>query len=85
MLLSDQDIRAAMESGDLIINPFNPDSGALQPASIDLRLNSKLSDLGTNPIVGIAVDPETLDVDNFINSQAQIKDITDTVFLLHPR
>ena len=85
MLLSDQQIRDAIEVGDLTISPFNPDSGAIQPASIDLRLNTKLSDLGKEPIAGIAVDPEKLNVDRFINSQAKIEDISNTVLLLRPR
>ena len=85
MLLSDHEIRAALESGDLAINPFNSSSGAIQPASVDLRLNSQISDFGIEAVAGVAVDPETLQVDDFVNSQAQIKDISKGIFLLCPR
>lgn len=37
MLLSDYDIRARLESGDLSITPF--DDGLIQPASVDVRLD----------------------------------------------
>ncbi|QNQ91150.1 dCTP deaminase [Corynebacterium poyangense] len=37
MLLSDRDIRAAIDSGDLQIDPF--DSSLIQPSSIDVRMD----------------------------------------------
>lgn len=37
MLLSDRDIRAAVERGDIQLDPFTPEM--LQPASIDVRLD----------------------------------------------
>lgn len=37
MLLSDVDIAAEMKTGDLVIDPFDPD--LIQPASIDVRLD----------------------------------------------
>ncbi|MBZ8176589.1 dCTP deaminase [Corynebacterium sp. 3HC-13] len=37
MLLSDRDIRAAIDSGDLQIDPF--DSALIQPSSIDVRMD----------------------------------------------
>lgn len=37
MLLSDRDIRAALDSGDLALDPYDPD--LVQPSSIDVRLD----------------------------------------------
>ncbi|MBR2673777.1 MAG: dCTP deaminase [Aeriscardovia sp.] len=37
MLLSDRDIRAAVDSGDIGLDPFTPEM--IQPASIDVRLD----------------------------------------------
>ncbi|QGU05681.1 dCTP deaminase [Corynebacterium comes] len=37
MLLSDRDIRAAIDSGELVIEPFEPDN--IQPSSVDVRMD----------------------------------------------
>ena len=43
MLLSDREIRMAMQSGDLVIDPPpSSESGQIQPASIDLRLDDTI-------------------------------------------
>ncbi|MBI4294814.1 MAG: dCTP deaminase [Chloroflexi bacterium] len=39
MVLSDRDIRAEIERGRIVIDPFDPD--LVQPASVDLRLGKK--------------------------------------------
>ena len=85
MILSDNQIREALESGDLAIDPFNSDSGSIQPASIDLRLGPVISDLGVNPIEGIYIDPTKLNVNNFIQSQSETRDITREPLFLHPQ
>ncbi len=40
MLLSDRDIRQAIQNGELVIDPFNDDH--VQPASVDLTLDKQL-------------------------------------------
>ena len=40
MLLSREDIQAAIELGQLLVDPFDLDDGNIQPSSIDLRLDS---------------------------------------------
>lgn len=43
MLLSDREIRMAMQNGDLVIDPTpSADSGQFQPASVDLRLDDTI-------------------------------------------
>ena len=84
MILSDFQIREALETGDLAIVPFNPDSGAIQPASIDLRLGPNISDPGTNPVEGIYVDPNKLDVNTFIQSQSTTRVLSRETLFLHP-
>lgn len=85
MILSDLQIREALETGDLAIAPFDVGRGAIQPASIDLRLGPTISDPGTNPVEGIYVDPNKLDVSSFIRSQSETRDISREPLFLHPR
>ena len=85
MILSDLQILEMLDSGDLVITPFSSDSGSIQPASIDLRLGPTISDPGTNPVEGIYVDPNKLDVSSFIRSQSQTRDLSREPLFLHPR
>jgi dCTP deaminase len=85
MILSDLQIREALETGDLAIVPFNTNSSAIQPASIDLRLGPDISDPGINPVEGIYVDPNRLAVSGFIQSQSETRDLSVERFFLHPR
>ena len=39
MILSDRDIRSALEAGRIVIEPFSPD--AVQPSSVDLHLDRR--------------------------------------------
>lgn len=84
MILSDLQIREALETGDLAIIPFDEGRGAIQPASIDLRLGPIIFDLGANPVEGIYVDPITLNVDSFIRSQSVTRDLSREPFFLQP-
>ena len=66
MLLSDAEIQLALNSGELFIEP-PVTSASLQPASIDLRLDSviRVQKPGTT---GITLDPVELDVNSYINN-----------------
>ena len=85
MILSDLQIREALETGDLAIVPFDVGRGAIQPASIDLRLGSTISDPGTNPVEGIYIDPNKLDVNSFVRSHSETRDLSQEPFFLRPR
>ena len=85
MILSDIQIQEAMATGDLAVVPFDPDSRAIQPASIDLRLGPTISDPRINPVEGIYVDPNKLDVNTFIQSQSTTRDLSRETFFLQPR
>ena len=85
MILSDLQIREALETGDLAITPFDVGRGAIQPASIDLRLGPAISDTGSNPVEGIYIDPNKLDVNSFIRSQSETRDLNREPLFLHPR
>ena len=61
MLLSDGEIREAIESGDLIIDP-KPSNSSIQAVSVDLRLYHSIRVQSEEPVPGISLDPETLDV-----------------------
>ena len=85
MILSDIQIQEAMATGDLAVVPFDPDSRAIQPASIDLRLGPEILDPGINPVAGIYIDPNKIDVDDFIRSQSTTRDLSRETFFLQPR
>lgn len=48
MVLSDRDIRRAIEAGRIVIDPF--DDACVQPASVDLRLGRELRVFATAPL-----------------------------------
>ena len=85
MILSDGQIREALDAGDLAIVPFDVGSGAIQPASIDLRLGPNISDPGINPVEGIYIDPNKLDVNSFVRSHSENGDLSREPFFLRPR
>ena len=67
MLLSDREIRIAIQSGDLLIDPIPPkDSERWQAASVDLRLDSTIwvqKEGITTPISNI----EDIDIEEYLN------------------
>lgn len=78
MLLSNREIRDAVASGELGITPFEPDSDRIQPASVDLRLDSTLLLQSSVPIGGIILDTEgDLDVTRLLNGFSEKRDISD--------
>lgn len=76
MILSDRDIRKQIESGRLVIEPFDPDM--VQPSSVDLRVDD------TFRVFRNTRYP-------YIDVRSPMKDLTDVVkvplgeaFILHP-
>lgn len=47
MILSDRDLQAALSIGSIVVDPL--DVGAIQPASIDLRLGREFATFSRNP------------------------------------
>ncbi len=76
MLLSDRDIRARIEAGLVVLDPFDP--GMVQPSSVDVRLDRyfRLFDNHKYP----AIDPaeEQPDLTRLVEVAA------DDPFILHP-
>ncbi|MEM7608810.1 MAG: dCTP deaminase [Myxococcota bacterium] len=62
MILSDTDIKARLEKGDLIVDPIGDPELQIQPASIDLRLGSEFV-LHRQPLVPFldARDPASIE------------------------
>lgn len=92
MILSDGEIRLAMESGDLLIDPpppddpNNPESNVWQPASIDLRLDSTIwvqkDNRDNNSIIS---NVEDLDIDEYLEKYTDKVNIAATNgFTLNP-
>ena len=76
MILSDRDIKKALEKGDIIIEPF--DEKKLQPASVDLHLDKHFLVFETNQ--NHVIDPKK-PLDDMMK-EVVIKD--DEPFVLHP-
>lgn len=60
MILSDRDIRSAIEAGRIVIDPFTPD--AIQPSSIDLHLDRRFRVFRNNryPFIDVRIDQPDL-------------------------
>ena len=82
MLLSDGEIQLALESGELIVDP-SPPSSSLQPASIDLRLDSVIK-VQKSATTGITLDPIELNVNSYIRDYTDEVDISSNGYTLKP-
>ena len=76
MALSDRDIRAGMESGDITVEPFK--KKMLQPASIDLHLDKHFLVFDTNS--NFVIDPRK-PIDPMMK---EVEIDEETPFVLHP-
>lgn len=76
MILSDRDLRALIEDGSLVIDPFDPDS--IQPSSIDLRVGSEFRVFANSryPYIDVRQPMEGL--------TELVKASEDEPFILHP-
>lgn len=74
MLLSDGEIEEAVASGHLGISPFS--AGNIQSASIDLRLYWEIQAAGRDPVRGMTLDPETLNIEDHINRYTDLVNIS---------
>jgi dCTP deaminase len=76
VVLSDRDIRAAIESGSIVIDPFTPE--AVQPSSVDLHLDRRFRVFRNNryPYIDVRQDqPELTEI---------VEVDGDDPFILHP-
>ena len=84
MLLSDQQLQAAMESGDLVIMP-KPLDEQFQPASIDLRIDPKVRKFKDNVnVASMTLNINTLNVEVFLNDNTEVVDISQTPLRMEP-
>jgi len=76
MILSDRDIRAEIEAGRIVIDPFVPD--AVQPSSVDLHLGNRFRVFRNNRTA--VIDPR--------EEQPELTELVEIVgdepFILHP-
>ena len=76
MILSDRDIRAAIEAGRIVIDPYTPES--IQPSSVDLHIDRRFRVFRNNryPYIDVRTDQpeltELVEIDG------------DDPFILHP-
>ena len=76
MILSDRDLRQSIESGRIIVEPFDP--ATIQPSSIDIRVDG-LFRVFRNHTSGV------LDVKQDLSGLTELVEIPDDgVFMLHP-
>lgn len=76
MLLSDQDIRQAIENDELAIDPLPVGRDRMQPASVDLRLRTALQLQRGTPIPGVVIDPNEVDVTDHLALYTEPVDIS---------
>ena len=76
VLYSDRDIRAAIDAGDLIINPFDPE--LVQPSSVDVRMDRHFRVFNNSKYTHI--DPKQQQDD--LTSMVEVAE--DEPFVLHP-
>lgn len=80
MILSDRDLKARLEIGDLVIDPLDDPELQIQPASIDLRLSGEFV-VYKIPHVPV-IDPRDLESVSRYTETVHIRD--DDAFILHP-
>ncbi|MEO1171694.1 MAG: dCTP deaminase [Myxococcota bacterium] len=80
MILSDRDLKARLEAGDLAIDPLDDPELQIQPASIDLRLSGEFV-VYKIPHVPV-IDPRDLDSVSRYTETVNIP--VDDAFILHP-
>ena len=76
MILSDRDIRAAIEAGRIVIDPFTAD--AIQPSSVDLHLDRRFRVFRNNRYPYIDVREEQPDLTELVEIDEE------RPFILHP-
>ncbi len=76
MLLSDRDIRAALDSGRVVLNPHEPEM--VQPSSVDVRLDRYFRTFENHRYPHIDPAQEQPDLTRLVEPEA------DEPFILHP-
>lgn len=76
MILSDRDIRAQIESGRVVINPFDP--SCVQPSSVDLHVDRQFRVFANSRYPFIDVRKEMPDLTELVEVPG------DEPFILHP-
>jgi dCTP deaminase len=76
MILSDRDIRDAIESGRVVIDPYDP--RCIQPSSVDLHVDSQFRVFANSRYPYIDVRKDMPDLTELV----EVKD--DEPFILHP-
>ena len=76
MILSDRDIRAAISSGRIVIDPFDP--ACVQPSSVDLHVDRQFRVFANSRYPYIDVRKEMPDLTELVEVKP------DEAFILHP-
>lgn len=76
MLLSNGEIREAIASGELELGNVGTDSDSIQPASIDLHLDAAVRLQSAEPIPGITVHTDMVDISDLIVRHSTEVDIS---------
>jgi dCTP deaminase len=76
VILSDRDIRAAIEAGRIVIDPFIPE--AIQPSSVDLHVDRRFRVFRNNRYPFIDVRTDQPDLTELVEIDAELP------FILHP-
>lgn len=75
MILSDTDIRAQIEAGRIVINPYDP--ARVQPSSLDVRIDNQFRVFHNHRY-------RVIDVRNQMDDLTELVTAEDEPFMLHP-
>jgi dCTP deaminase len=85
MVLSDGEIWAALESGEIEIDPPpDPTGRSIQPSSIDLNLDGRLRIQKGEPLTGVSLYPPALNITEFLNLYTDPCDIDEHLYEMQP-
>jgi len=86
LILSDGEIWEALETGQIVIDPYPSDTTLVQPSSIDLRLGPALLIQQEKRVAGVIIDlsEKDLDVMGHLRRYCEPVDISRNPYLMKP-
>lgn len=74
MILSDGEIWDSLANGELGIDPL-PDLSSVKPSSIDLKLGERLLVQRSDQVMGLTIDPATIDLIDHLTRYSDLVDL----------
>jgi len=81
MILSDDELKGALDSGELGISPAPEE---FEPSSVDLHLDKLILKHSDEPVEGMNLDPTLLDISDHLTRYTEAASISEHGYLLGP-